>query len=436
MANGKISQELTHPAVKELGLGLPPDECRKCGMDPDEVMAAACDPKGRHTYIESVDWSIPLPLKDADIGATFNETINIFGTKDGGAPPGVADASNSMATPGIFPGHILLKGFRFRFECGPLMVAVEGAALDPHAAASMPGVPDVWTEQDRLAALGLTAAQIADVGAFLPAIVLVNLPGFLAMDALLKGYNVKWKLSDEEIFMDRRLSSCNASIRYFSEAQAAGTAFMSNQVLIREFNDRMTTLAASNQQFLKRTHERVGVLANAGTPVGAFTVSSESDASSVILGGPGVPDGPMMGSSEPYVFARPMLWLAGRPMGLEYKARSQFFKNKFQRWLSVTGGVGGVAGSDLNLAQSAIAGLSGLAPTTPAANIMLEQALDIATSFFSEQRQTNAFLGKSGDLRMAIDVVGTRVTEPWYPYVRKRIDAGLINAPFGYAELR
>jgi hypothetical protein len=167
--------------------------------------------------------------------------------------------------------------------------------------------------------------------------------------------------------------------------------------------------------------------------VGNFTPSRAGDAASSMFGGIGVP---LSSRKDPMRFAQPIFWPAGHSMAIQWQVNDQAYQAEMQRWLSLTGAINGVPGSDLNLPQSNVAGLSGFAPTTAGADVMLEQTIDIPTPVaITQQVQTNRAILKGGALVFEIGLVGYRIPETWKIMIAKAIKSGAIQCPDGYGSL-
>src|SRR4029077_5293665 len=202
-----------------------------------------------------------------------------------------------------------------------------------------------------------------------------GIPTWKAAYNFMQGYEIAVLKNHQDALIKEPLTQIG-TIEPFAEAEAAGLAFASNQDRTLVLHTRLTGLGIT-QQFLPVFFKRLGALTVAGNDVGDFTATRDEDASSAMFGGIGVPT-PWARTREPFLFNSPIFWPAGHPMQISFIVNNPAYQADFQRWLSVTGGVGGQPGQDLDLPLSNLAGYSGVMPTTVASPTMLEQTLDAA----------------------------------------------------------
>jgi hypothetical protein len=420
-------------AKKEIGFGMPPSFFGDSAAKALNAILAA--PTSRGVIVESASWTVVVPVTDAQVAATFGNVLNIFGTPNGQPPAGVASAQNTLLTPGIPSADMILLGIRPRFLVEPESRLIRGNVYDPTDLTTALGSPDVYSENDFTNnAFGVPGEGTpADVG-YLAAEFLWGTPTWRIAYAAMKAYDLQWAMDYQENLIKEPMVEV-ASVQPFAEAQAAGTSFTSNIDRIAVQNARMATLGLATPLFFSPiTHKRLGSF-NAGgaTNTGDFTVTREEDGSPTVFGGIGTPQDP--NERSPLVFAVPVYWPAGQPLGITYQVRDQVALSEMQRWLSVTGGVGGVAGSDLNLPPGVLGGF-----TATGAGIMDEVTVDpvggagVPTAV-SQGAQLNRCLEKGGTLVMQIGLIGMRITQPWKAAVMQAINAGIIQAPMGFGTL-
>jgi hypothetical protein len=419
-------------ARKEIGLGQPPDAF---GSNCDTMLASQCAPQGRIEIAEVAQWRTDLPVADTSIPTTYGDRLNIWTTPDNQPPQGVTSSSNTLAVPAQFASDMIIRGIRVRILVEPEARTVMGNFVD--VAANLPGSPDVWTINDLNNALGLATLDGVRTQNMIPGEFLWGIPTWKAAYAFWQGYELAVLKNHQDALVKEPLTQVG-TIQPFAEAEAAGLAFASNQDRVLVLNDRLTALGI-NQQFVPEYFKRLGALTVGGLDVGDFTVSREADASSAMFGGIGVPT-PWANNREPYLFNSPMFWPAGHPMNIQLVVVNQSYQADFQRWLSVTGGSGGLAGADLNLPLSHVPGMSGIMPSgAPASPNMLEQTLDVPPAVVvnvPQQTQTNRAILKGGTMLFEIGVIGWRCSNPkWGPVVARAIAQGAILAPQGYGSL-
>jgi hypothetical protein len=437
-ADGGVPKINIKNARKELGLGLPPDVVG-C-VDESSLIAHLCmGDASSLTVVEVADWTIDLPIADQDIGTTFGATIDVWSTQNGKPPSGVAYASNTLATPGQVPGDMIIQGLTIRVLVEPEARTIRGNALFPNNVASIPGSPDVWSAND-LANNGIGIAE-GQTG-YIPADLLWGYATWKAAYAFMQAYELEWSQAHDELLTKEPLSQA-ASVQPFSEAEAAGLAFISNQICVAESNARLQSLGSvtpggSPIQFVPVFQERLGSYTIAGGALndGDFTPTREQDQQATVFGGIGMPQSWL--NRDPWMFATPIFWPRGQTMGIRFVPKDPKWQKAFQRWLSLTGGSAGVAGADLALPFSPIlTGPGGLSPTTGGATIMTELTEDPGPALVpvSQQIQTKRCEIKVGRMKLEVGLVGRRVPQSWNVIVGQAISAGLIQAPCGYGSI-
>jgi hypothetical protein len=349
----------------------------------------------------------------------------------------VTSASNTLATPQLFASDMVLRGIRIRVLVEPEARTIMGNFVDVTTPGNLPGSPDVWTVNGFNNALGLvkSGAEVPVVTQnMIPSEFLWGIPTWKAAYAFMQAYEIAVLKNHQDALIKEPLTQI-ATIQPFAEAEAAGLAFASNQDRCLVLNDRLTALGVP-QQFVPVFFKRLGALTVGGVDVGDFTASRESDASSAMFGGIGVPQ-PGASHREPYLFNQPIFWPAGHPMAISFIVNNNPYQQDFQRWLSVTGGNNGNVGQDLNLPFSASPGMSGIMPSgLPISPQMLEQTLDATPINVAQQVQTNRALCKGGTMMFEIGAIGFRMSDPrWGPVVARAIQTGAIAAPQGFGSL-
>jgi hypothetical protein len=427
----RVQTAYSREARKEIGLGQPPDAF---GGNCDTMLASQCAPQGRIEIAEVAQWRVDLPVADTSIPTTFGNRIDVWGTPDNQPPAGVTNSSNTLASPTMFAADMIIRGIRVRLLVEPEARTVMGNFVD--IANNLPGSPDAWTINDLNHSLGLATLDGVRTQDMIPSEFLWGIPTWKAAYAFWQGYELAVTKDNQDALIKEPLTQVG-TIQPFAEAEAAGLAFASNQDRVLVLNDRLIALGIP-QQFVGEYFKRLGALTVGGLDVGDFTVSREADASSAMFGGIGVPT-PWANNREPYLFNTPMFWPAGHPMGIRLNAVNTTYQSDFQRWLSVTGGSGGLAGQDLNLPFSHSPGMSGIMPSGAPTTFMLEQTLDVAPAVVvnvPQQTQTNRAILKGGTMLFEIGVIGWRCSNPkWGPVIARAIASGAMLAPRGYGSL-
>ena len=431
-------------ARKEIGFGAPP-----WMFDPDTAKALAkilSAPTSRGIIAESAQWDVVFPISDADTAATFGKVIAPFSTPDGQPPRGVFNSSNTLTAPQMPSSDMIIFGVRTRVLVEPESRLIRGNVFNPTGVTVAPGSPSEFSSNDFANnAMGFPNGDggvTAAAAGLIPGELLWGTPTWRFAYNLIKAYQLDWKMQQQDSLVKQPLLTI-ATVEPFAEAMAAGTSFTSNIDRIRVFNDRMGQLGlATPLIFEPITHKRLGSFnAGTGTNTGAFTVTREEDGSPTVFGGIGVPEDDQMAS--PMIFPVPIFWPSGQPFGLQLSLYNEDAQAEMQRWLSVTGGSFGTAGSDLALAPwSSPPGPVLASPgfTNTGTGIMDEITLDPVNgagqpTAVSEGSPLMRFLGKGGVAVIQMDILGMRITQAWKSAVYAAIQAGAIQAPMGYGTL-
>lgn len=414
-------------ARKELGLGQPPDSF---GSDAANFLADQCSPTAKITIVEVARGRVDLGVPDSAIATTFGNRFDVFGQRDGNPPPGFTTFTNTLAVPGLVSSDMLLRGWSIRVLVEPEARTIPINFLLPGSAASIPGSPDAWTQNDFTNSLGLAEGQSLIQGDLL-----WGLPTWKAAYAFMNAYEGAWLRTHQDALLRDPMTQM-ASIQPFAEAEAAGLAFSTNQDRILAVNQRLIQLGIPNQ-CMPIWAKRLGALSTAGAApfFGDFIASREDDASPTIFGGIGVPTNAL--TKDPYLFTQPIFWPAGYPMTFVFEANDSGYLSEFQRWLSVTGGNNGQPGRDLNLPWTDVPSITNLplSPTTFDANIMVEQSLDTTPININQQVPTSRALVKGGAMVFEIGLIGQRISQPWKRLVAQGVQCKAIACPVGYGTL-
>jgi len=440
-------------ARKELGLGQSPDIW---GTNADAALAQMLSPTGRIEIVEVAQWRVDIPVADSAIPGTYGDRINVWGTSDGQPPQGVTAATNTLATPGVFPADMLIRGLSVRILVTPEGRLIPGNFVDAAGLVNLPASVDVATqndvagETDTEPPVAYNCLNLATLGqaeqSILPSQLLYGFPSWRVAYNLVLAYELTLLRNHQEQLIREPLTQV-AHIEPFADAHAAGLAFACSQEAVLSLNERLVGMGLTTQQFMPVFFERYGSATGAiplgTTPpttspgnVGVFTVSRERTAQSAVFGAIGIPQNRIQ--RDPYLFPVPVFWPHGAPMAIQFLANNEAYQAEFQRWLSLTGGVGGQQGRDLDLPFSLVNGLSGIMPSSLVPGVTtVEQTLDPQNPILvSQQTQTNLALLKYGPLLLEIGVIGCRMSNPaWGPIVARAIRAGAIMAPMGWGDL-
>jgi hypothetical protein len=409
----------------ELGLGQPPDCYGGCDMQ-DEQLAMECDPSAKIVITEDAQLVMQLPIADQFINQALGQSIEPFAVPNGQPPNGFSSSTNTIQTGNLFPSNMIIRGLWIRILVDNEGRTIDGNLFNPGGVANLPMSPDVFTAIDVLNnVFGLAAGQ----GPLVPGELLYGFPAWKVAENVTKAYNLAWYEDENTALMRQPLLSV-ARVDPFGEASAAGFAFGSNLDRIKDFNDRMQGPALANPNvFLPITHQRYGSISVGATVgIGLFEPTRQADTAPTMFGGIGIPNAPMV---EPFLFPCPMWWPRDKSFRLILELQNLQFQAIAQRWASVTGGVGGQPGNDLNLPISSLTGISGNAPATTGPDIALERTLDTPGVNITQQTPTNRAILKYGNLIFEFGIIGRRVKDVWLPAVARAVNKGAICVPVG-----
>lgn len=426
---GVPPQDDSQKAAKELGMGMP---CPGNANDADACLAAMmCSDDNRFDVVESSEWQLDWPMLDQDVANILGPTIDVFATPNGNPPQGVTGAYNTLSVPGLPNSNMVIWGLVIRFS-----VEAEGRLIRGNYVMPAPGQtqpypsPDVFDAQDVTAGIfgDFTPATVP----VLPSELMTGFPQWRWAYDLAMGYGVNFLKEHQTSFIRQPLKGC-AMITPFASAEAAGTTFASNIDRIKAYNDRVQALGfAPLGVFEPITHKRIGVFAGytGGTVEGGdFPPTREEDASPTMFGSLGMPQNPF--APSPLFFTRPAFWPRGAPISIQLEVLGNAgapWQADAQRWLSITGGVNGQPGLDLNLPISSV--LSGYTLPGP-----VEQSLDAVPVPVPVSVQTNRMLGKIGKANIFIGLLGKRIRQDWMRTVARAVCAGVLQTPMGYGDL-
>lgn len=413
----------------ELGLGQTPD-CYGGDKYQDEQLAIECNPSAKIVITEDAQLVMQVPIADQFINQALGDTIEPFAIANGQPPNGYTSSTNTLQSPNQFPANMIIRGLWFRILVDAEGRTIDGNLFNPGGIANLPMSPTEFSAIDVAQnVFGLADGQ----GPLIPAELLYGFPAWKIAENVTKAYNMSFYADESTALMRQPLTSV-ARIDPFAEASAAGFAFGSNLDRINDFNNRMAGPQLANPNvFLPITHQRYGsITVGAVAGVGLFEITRQADTAPTMFGGIGVPVAPMY---EPFLFPNPIWWPRDKTLRLELELNNQQFQALAQRWASVTGGVGGIPGNDLNLPISGLPGISGNAPATTGATIALERTLDTPGVNVSEQIPTNRAICKYGNLIFEFGIIGKRVKDVWFPAVARAVNAGAIIVPVGAGTL-
>jgi len=243
---------------------------------------------GNVQVVESVVWTIPLPLTSAEALQTFGDNVNLFGGS--GSQAGVASIDSTMSINGILSTDLFIRGLGVHVFADPLTFSTIGNAwAAPALASASPPSPDVYTtnDQDNGALGSLVNASDATTQNFGPAVFQHGGSAWRAAYHFINAYQFQWKTGQRELVLNEPASD----ISYFSsfaQAEAAGTS----DVPVIEFVAAANALyraKGSGSIFLPVNFRRVGSVGtnvtDTSSNVGLFHPTRDFDLAPATWGG-------------------------------------------------------------------------------------------------------------------------------------------------------
>ena len=383
---------------RQFGLGAP---CSDGAL----TEAMKC-PFSQVPVLEYVTLTIPLPVTDTAISATFGDTINVLNVGQT-APPGVVSVDSSFGINGLLQTNMFVCGIGIHAFGEPISFSQLGNSVAV-GISGYPISPDVFSSNHDLpnGALGPTAA-----GSVIPAAMEWGFADWMAIWHLMNAYQFQW------IFCQRYqlINELAADVAYFgpyAEGEGMGTSDVIVQQFVKQVNSMYRPLGGT--VFLPVSHRRVGSVNTGGTAgpttitgnTGVFHPTRDFDLSPVTFGGLKV-----QGSSGGQAFrklTKPIYLPTGNPIIMKLVAQDAYHQQQMQRYLSISEG----AGTNTTALVQVDAVLNG--PQTPTLNAGLELTLDQGASTFSNQgTNTDRALYKGGVLKLSMMLKGFEVCGAW-----------------------
>ena len=381
---------------RTFGLGAAPG-------DTGAMDAAFGCPFTQIPVLEYVTLTVPLPLSDTAVSATFGDTINVLNVGQS-APPGVASVDSSFAINGILQTNMFVCGIGIHAFGEPISFSQIGNGV-PTSLASYPISPDVFSSNHDLpdGALGPTAA-----GSMIPALFEWGFADWMAIWHMMNAYQFQWTFCQRYLL----INELAADVAYFgpyAEGMGMGTSDVAVQQFIKQAN--ATYRASGGSVFLPVSHRRVGSVNGGGTGAtitlntGVFHPTRDFDLSPVTFGGLKAQGG----CCQPFrKMTKPIFLQSGNPIKMQLVAQDQYHQTQMQRYLSISEGAGNNA-TALVQVDSTLNGLQ-----APVPNAGLELTLDQGGNQFSAQgTNTDRQLFKGGVLKLSMLLKGFEVGGQW-----------------------
>jgi hypothetical protein len=395
-AKWKYGQDREKVRRLPFGLGAPAgdlkaaEKCIRCSF-------------GNIPVIEQVVWTIPLPLTVEEATSTLGDTVNLLSGSS--AVPGVASIDSTFLINGILQTDILAHGVGVHVFCEPMSFSTIGNAFNaPTVTQAPPPSPDVFTVNDLLhGAFPVTVATNGNN--FTPADYEWGVDVWRAGWNFINGYQFQWKTNQRELV----LNELAADVSYFgsfADAEAAGTS----EVAIIEFVATVNATyrsKGSNTIFLPVDFRRVGSVTQPAGNVGVFHPTRDFDLAPVTWGGLRWQGYGCKGQMYRPVES-PCFLERGIPIGMLFVVQDAVHQAAMLEAVTINNEpLGTNISPDTNL--SCITDNT----TGVAANVMLEQTLDLVPVLVEQQVNVCREIFKGGILKIGIKIKGWEMPGGW-----------------------
>jgi len=383
---------------------------------PEAANCAIQIPFSQILVSESVTWTAVLPLNDADLAATFGDTVNILDSPRN--VPGIQEVESTFGVNGILQADMFLVGFGFHLSAEPSTFVQEINVLTPAPATvvATPVSPDVFTVND-VGTLGLIGDQQLQ-----PGIMKWGHSAWQAAWHFVNAYRFFWTVCQRHVLVDELA----ANFSYYGPFGAACAASDSEVDVIeyaKEINKRYRQLNGGGIA-VPINARRVGSVNNTGGGydypgnMGVFHPTRDFDTAPLTYGGltSGGAQGFYTSNMLFHKFAKPFYLEKGLPIDMSFQVENEYHHQQFLRHMSISENQGGnlaVVNADVNLtSQTPVDQFP-----TP---IMPELTLDPANpdnQFSNQQVTTTRVIMKGGVLKFSMLLKGFEVCGPWRPYI-------------------
>lgn len=379
---------------RNFGLGAAPS-------DQGAMAAAFGCPFNQVPVLEYVTLTIPLPIQDTAITATFGDTINVLNVGQS-APQGVVSVDSSFAINGILQSNMFVCGIGIHAFGEPISFSQIGNSVLSSLTA-FPISPDIFSNND------VTNGALGPSVAMTPAALEWGFADWMALWHMMNAYQFQWTFCQRYLLINE-LATDLSYYGPFADGKGMGTSDVIVQQYIKQVNSYYR--ANGGSVFLPATHRRVGSVNTGATGItltgntGVYHPTSDFRLSRVTFGGLS-----NQGSSSGLPFrklTKPIYLQAGLPIKMQLVAQDAYHQQQMQRYMSISEGAGNNA-TALVQVDSVLHGLQ--APVSPAG---LELTLDQGGNQFSAQgTNTDLAIYKGGVCKISMQLKGFEVCGAW-----------------------
>ncbi len=356
--------------------------------------------------IEYVTLTVPLPLTDTQLAATFGNEVQVLNQQ--GTPSGVADVDSSFAVNGILQANMFVCGIGVHAFGEPISFSQIGNTLSNLTLAGLPISPDVWSVND------LAHSALGPTSGIVPAEMEWGFADWNAIYHLTNAYQFQWTFCQRYLLLNELL----ADVAFYGP-YAEGQGFGTSDVIVQQYVAQMNAYYRANAGaiFMPPSHRRIGsananAVATSGptfaTNTGIFHPTRDFDLAPVSFGGLKVQAG---SGAQPFrKMTKPIYLPSGHPIKMTLQAQDTYHFNQMTRYMSISEGAGTNA---LALSQVSTGSLNGN-QNPGSAQAGLEITLDQGGNQYTQQLvNTDRNIFKGGVLKLAMLIKGFEVGGAW-----------------------
>lgn len=405
MKNAVRTSPRDETAIREMpsrhfGLGAAP----AAGDGGSGWQSAISLPMTQIPVIEYVTMTVPLPLSDTAIEATFGSTVQVLNQQ--GTPQGVASVDSSFAINGLLQANMFCCGIGVHAFGEPLSFTQIGNSI-LSTATTLPISPDVFTAND------LAHGALGPTSGIVPASVEWGFADWNAIWHMTNAYQFQWRFCQRYLLLNELMADV-CFYGPYAEGMGMGTSDTMVQQYVSQVNDYYG--ANAGNYFVPVSHRRVGSV-NAGgtgatitTNTGVFHPTRDYDLAPVTFGG--IKNQAGSGSQPFRKINKPIFLPSGQPISMSLYSQDQYHYDQFARYISVSENAGSNRTALVNVVPDGGTLTGYQVPGN--ANAGLEITLDQGGNQFSQQLvNTDRALFKGGVMKIAMLIKGFEVGGQW-----------------------
>ena len=393
------------------------------GAQPSDANAVAMAEKcltcgfGNVPVTEEVIWTIPLPMTQAQVRATFGDIVNLFSPS--GAVAGIASIDSTFLVNGILQTDLYTTGIGVHLFVEPITFEALGNGWTAPVGSDTapPPSPDVFTVNDVAnGALGLPGGTTMT-----QALLDWGTAGWEAAWNFANAYQLQLRTNQRELMLNEQLADVSY-MASFGDVIGAGTSQV-NQAEFAAIVNAQYRVQGSAMIYLPANFRRYGSVTVAGVNVGLFHPTRDYAVVDATRGGPKV-QGSSCGGGMYRKFENPCFFERGIPIGPQFVVNDPVHQARFQAALAIDDFTGSQnLEVDVNLGGNTIGG----------GNVMLEQTLDSMPVNVVQQLGTAFQVYKGGIFKVAVKLKGWEMPGKWKSWCKTNAPQVLASNPTALA---